>query len=104
MARWRRPGADEILLVFLLLDVIGFICGGLSHGASPRNLPLPSFLTDAFLVWRVSRGGRISRIILIIGSGAVYAATALAVARLWDAAGVAFTLAGMAIIAFQPRV
>lgn len=86
MARWRRPGVDEILLVFLLLDVIGFICSGLSHSASPRNPALPSFLTDAFLVWRVSRGGRISRMILIIGNGAAYAVTALAVARLWDVA------------------
>jgi hypothetical protein len=91
VARWRRPGADEILLVFLLLDVIGLICSGLSHSASPRN-PLPSLLTDLFLVWRVSRGGRISRMILIIGSGGSYAVTALAVARLWDLAAVALVV------------
>ena len=91
MTRWRRPGADEILLVFLLLDAIGFICSGLSHSASPRN-PLPSFLTDLFLAWRVSRGGRISRMILIIGSGGSYAATALTVARRWDVAVVALVL------------
>jgi hypothetical protein len=99
VARWRRPGADEILLVFLLLDAIGFICSGLSHSASPRNSPLPLFLVDAFLVWRVSRGGRISRIILITGSGAVYAVTALAVARLWDAAVVALVIISAAQIA-----
>jgi hypothetical protein len=91
VARWRRPGADEILLVFLLLDAIGFICSGLSHSASPQH-PLPSFLTDLFLTWRVSRGGRISRMILIIGSGAAYAATALAVARRWDVAVVALVI------------
>lgn len=91
MARWRRPGADEILLVFLLLDVIGFICSGLSHSAS-RQPPLSSFLIDLFLVWRVSRGGRISRMILIIGSGAAYVATALTVARLWDVAVVALVI------------
>jgi hypothetical protein len=34
---------------------------------------------------RVSRGGRISRMILIIASGAAYAVTALAVARLCGA-------------------
>jgi hypothetical protein len=78
----------------LLIDVIGFICSGLSHSASPQNPALPTFLTDAFLAWRVSRGGRISRIILIIGSGAVYIGTALAVARLWDVAVVALLIIG----------
>jgi hypothetical protein len=98
VTRWRRPGADEILLVFLLLDVIGFICSGLSHSASPQN-PLPSFLTDLFLAWRVSRGGRISRMILIIGSGGSYAATALAVARRWDVAVVALVIIGAVQVA-----
>ncbi len=67
MARWRRPGANEILLVFLLLDAIGCTCSWLSHSYSSRN-PLWSFLSTAFLAWRVSRGGRISRMILNIGN------------------------------------
>lgn len=83
MARWRRPGVGEILLVFMLLAVIGFIWSWLSHSGSPQN-PLSSILITAFLAWRVSRGGRISRMILIIVSGASYAVAALAVARLWD--------------------
>ena len=80
VARWRRPGVNEILLVFLLLGAIGFICSWLSHSSSPQN-PLWPFLSTAFLAWRVSRGGRISRMILVIGSGVTYAGTALAVAR-----------------------
>jgi hypothetical protein len=84
VARWRRPGADEILLVFMLLATIGFIWSWLSHIYMPPN-PWP-FLSTAFLAWRVSRGGRISRMILIIASGAAYAVAALAVARLWDVA------------------
>ena len=90
MARWRQPGADEILLVFMLLATIGFIWGWLSHIYMPPN-PWP-LLSTAFLAWRVSRGGRISRMILIIASGAACALTALAVARLWDAAVVALVI------------
>jgi hypothetical protein len=82
VARWRRPGANEILLVFLLLDALGCLCSWRSHNYSRQN-PLWPFLSTAFLAWRVSRGGRISRMILIVGSGAAYATTALAVARRW---------------------
>ncbi len=105
MARWRRPGANEILLVFLLLDAIGLSWSWLSHSASPQNL-LPSFLIDAFLAWRVSRGGRVSRMILIIGSGAAYAVTALAVARLWDLASMALVIiwAAQFALLFSPPV
>jgi hypothetical protein len=85
VARWRRPGADEILLVFVLLVVIGSIWSWLSHTASPSNA-LWSIVVAAFLAWRVSRGGRISRMILIIISGVSFAAAALDVARLWDRA------------------
>lgn len=98
MARWRRPGADEILLVFLLLATTGSVLSWLSHSYGQQN-PLGSFLSTAFLTWRVSRGGRISRAILIIVSGASYAAAALAVARLWDVAVVALVLICAAQIA-----
>jgi hypothetical protein len=63
-------------------------------------------LSTAFLVWRVSRGGRISRMILIIGSGANYAATALAVARQWDVAVVVLAIisAAQVTLLFSPPV
>jgi hypothetical protein len=76
----------------MLLAVIGFICSWLAHIASLRSLLL-SLLITAFLAWRVSRGGRISRMILIIVSGASYAVAALAVARLWDLAIMALVIA-----------
>jgi hypothetical protein len=98
VARWRRPGADEILLAFLVLATIGFILSWLSHSYSPQN-PLSSFLITAFLAWRVSRGGRFSRVILIIASGASCAVVALAVARLWDVAVVAVVIICAAQIA-----
>jgi hypothetical protein len=98
VTRWRRPGADEILLVYLLLATIGFICRWLSHSYSSQN-PLWSFLIAAFLAWRVSRGGRVSRMILIIGSGASCAGAALAVARQWDLSVMALVIIGAAQVA-----
>jgi len=98
VAQWRRPGADEILLVFVLLVVIGSIWSWLSHTASPPNA-LWSIAVAAFLAWRVSRGGRISRMILIIISGVSFAAAALDVARLWDRAGLAAAIICAAQIA-----
>ncbi|HXT90950.1 MAG TPA: hypothetical protein VN714_16975 [Trebonia sp.] len=83
MTRWRRPGADEVLLAYLLLAAVGPTLNGLSHSLSWQH-PLSEFLLTAFLTWRVSRGGRISRALLIIGSVLDCAAAVLAVARLWD--------------------
>jgi hypothetical protein len=93
VTRWRRPGADEILLVYLLLATIGFIWSWLSLTCSVgTENPLVTFLVTAFLTWRVSRGGGVSRMILIIVSGASCAVTAFAVARLWDLAIIALVI------------
>jgi len=98
VARWQRPGADEILLVFLLLAAIGFIVTWLSHGYSPREWGPWSLFVTVFLAWRVSRGGRISRVLLLIDSGGSCAAAALSVARMWDVAVVAHVVIGAAQI------
>lgn len=105
MARWRRPGADEILVVFVLLAVIGFISSWLAHNLSPRGLP-SSVLAMAFLIWRVSRGGRIARMILIISTAASCALATLAIARLWDVAVMALviTCAAMTALLVSPPV
>lgn len=87
MARWRRPGVHEILLVFVMLAAVGSVCLRLSHNHDPNN-PLAAFLIDVFLAWRVSRGGRISRMLLILGYGASYTEAVLDVARLWNAGAV----------------
>lgn len=87
MARWRRPGVHEILLVFVLLAAVSSVCLRLSHNHDPNN-PLAAFLIDVFLAWRVSRGGRISRMLLILGYGASYTEAVLDVARLWNAGAV----------------
>jgi hypothetical protein len=98
VTRWRRPGAGEILLVYLLLAAIGFGWNWLSHThSSPATLW--SFLITAFLTWRVSRGGRISRMILVIGSVASCATAVLAVARQWDLSVLALVIIGAAQVA-----
>ena len=96
MARWRRPGAGEILVAYVLFGVLGFIVGQLSHSASLRDMLWP-FPVTAFLAWRVSRGGRVSRVILLLTGEASYAAAVLAVARLWDPA-----IAAMVVICAAP--
>ena len=98
MARWRRPGAGEMLKVFLLLSVVAFILGLVWQPAVPRN-DVVSFPVVVFFVWRVSRGGRISRIILIVASGVSYVAAVLAVARSWDLLIVALAIIYAAQIA-----
>jgi hypothetical protein len=103
VARWRRPGAHEILQVFLLLAAIGSVCSWLSHSQDQNN-PLSSFLVSAFLTWRVSRGGRISRMLLILGSGASYTAAALDVARLWNAGVAVLLIVGAAQVALLVSV
>ena len=83
MARWRQPGALEMLLLFLVLSSVAFLLGLLRRPAL-RQEDLASFLVAVFCVWRVSRGGRISRMILIVVSGLSYVSAVLAVARSWD--------------------
>jgi hypothetical protein len=85
VARWRRPGADEILLAYLLLAAAGWTVSWLSHAYSPRQNPFEAFPGTVFLTWRVSRGGRISRALLVLYSVASLAATVLLVARMRDA-------------------
>jgi hypothetical protein len=82
----------------MLLATIAIIWSWLSRSVGPQN-PLSSFLSTAFLTWRVSRGGRISRMILIISSGASCAVAALAIARLWDLAIMALVIICAALVA-----
>src|SRR5450756_1564948 len=89
LARWRRPGANEILLVLLLLATTGFLLSWVSPCSSPRVYPLSSFSVMGFVLWRVSRVGGISRALLMIGSCTSLAVSALAIARVWDVSVVA---------------
>jgi hypothetical protein len=98
VTRWRRPGANEILLAYLLLAAMGFVLNWLARSVNSPS-PLLSFSITALLVWRVSRGGRFSRMILIIVSCASCAVTAFAVARLWDPPIIALVIICVAQVA-----
>jgi len=95
VARWRQPGVHEILLVFVLLAAIGSVCSWLSHNQHQNN-PQSSFLVDLFLAWRVSRGGSIARMLLILASGASCTVAVLDVARLWNPGAVVQLILGAA--------
>jgi hypothetical protein len=94
--RWRRPGAGEILLAYLLLEAVGETVAWLSHAYTRPQDPPESFLITAFFTWRVSRGGRISRVLLILGSLTSGAAAVLDVARMWNVAVVVLVVIGAA--------
>jgi small multidrug resistance family-3 protein len=82
----------------------------LKEGGSAWLL-VPGALSLALFAWLLTLHGTAAGRIYA-AYGGVYVAVAIAWLwcvdkvrpTLWDAAGVAFTLAGMAIIAFQPRV
>ncbi|AFT89482.1 YnfA family protein [Paraburkholderia phenoliruptrix] len=77
----------------------------------PLWLLLPGALSLALFAWLLTLHGTAAGRVYA-AYGGVYVAVAIAWLwcvdkvrpTLWDAAGVAVTLAGMAIIAFQPRV
>jgi hypothetical protein len=77
MTWWRPPGAGEILWVYFLLAVVAAILVahfGEHADASQQERLLPF---QAFLAWRVSRGGWLSRVLLICISFVFYLACAL---------------------------
>lgn len=94
--RWQRPGVDEILLAYLLLEAVRDSVGWLSHAYTTPPHPVSSFLIAAFLTWRVSRGGRISRVLLILGSLVSGAAAVGDVARMWNVAVLVLVVVGAA--------
>jgi len=77
-----RP--DVLLIAYVLLSAVTFALGlftGPRHAPPTGSQLFESLATDAFFTWRVWRGGRISRMLLIIGSGLSYAIVAFSIAR-----------------------
>jgi hypothetical protein len=69
----RRNEAGVVLLAYFILGVAGLGCAALAHpGLRAHQIPLaqqaPFLLFTAFLTWRVSRGGQISRAFLIVAA------------------------------------
>lgn len=71
MGRIWRSEAGVVLLAYFILRLAAFGCGALAHPGpramqSPLSQQVPWLLLAAFLTWRVWRGGRISRTILVL--------------------------------------
>jgi hypothetical protein len=83
MRRIWRNTAGQILVLYLILDVIAIAVAAISH---PPVLAkdLPAWLAvTVFLAWRVSRGGRISRVALILLGMLSFEGAAFIGTRLW---------------------
>jgi hypothetical protein len=64
---WRNsPG--QLLALYLILGVVALAIAAASHPSLPAQAQPFWFLLAVFLAWRVSRGGRTSRLILILVS------------------------------------
>lgn len=86
MARWRRPGAVEMLLVFALLNVICLIVGMFGHLRGMRDPDLVWCAVALAGACQVALGGRIARMVLIVLSCLSYLAAVLSLARSWGLA------------------
>jgi hypothetical protein len=97
MARTWRSGVAQLLALYLILELIAVMCATVAHPALPQKAEAPWLPVAAFLTWRVSRGGRAARVILIIVSGLSFAGAMHIRASLWSLS----VLALLAIYATQ---
>jgi hypothetical protein len=66
MTRIWRGTPGQLLVLYFILSVIATVVAAVSHPSLPAEDQTAGWLAaTAFLAWRVSRGGRISRIALI---------------------------------------
>lgn len=81
---WRDPRrAGWLMLAYFLLSLVAGSVVHISVGpaSSAQAHDGYDWIVCAFLSWRVTLGGRISRMLLIVGTGLDYAGTAFSVAR-----------------------
>src|SRR5258707_14589394 len=84
MARISRNVPGQLLALYLILDVIALACVAVAHPALPERAQPFSLPVAAFLTWRVWRGGRPSRVILITLSMLSFAGVAFTSASAWN--------------------
>jgi hypothetical protein len=70
--------------LYLILDVIAVACAVVAHPALPQRAQAHWLPLAAFLAWRVSRGGRPSRVILVILGILSFAGDAFIGTRSWS--------------------
>ncbi len=73
MPRTWHSNVAQLLALYLILDAIAVAFSAVAHLALPGSAEAPWLPVAAFLTWRVSRGGRAARVILIIVSGLSFA-------------------------------
>jgi hypothetical protein len=81
MARIWRDSPGQLLTLYLVLGVIAL---AVSHSSPSAKSQLQWFLLAVFLAWRVSRGGWLSRLILILVSMTSFAGAAFTGPRHWN--------------------
>ncbi|HUB38875.1 MAG TPA: hypothetical protein VMA72_08490 [Streptosporangiaceae bacterium] len=81
MARIWRDSPGRLLALYLVLGVIAL---AVSHSSPSAKSQLLWFLLEVFLAWRVWRGGRTSRVVLILVSMISFGGAAFTGPRLWS--------------------
>lgn len=84
MARIWRNSPGQLLALYLVLSVIALVVVADSHPSPPEKAQPFGFLLLVFLAWRVSRGGWISRLILIVLSMYSFAGAAFIATPHWS--------------------
>jgi hypothetical protein len=84
MSRIWRSGPGQLLAWYVVLDVFAAGCAAVAHPALPQRAQAPWLPLAAFLAWRVSRGGRLSRVILIVAGLLSGAEAAFISSRSWS--------------------
>lgn len=80
---WRvRPG--QLLALYVTLGAAAGMLAAVSHLPLPQRAQPLAFPVAAFLAWRVSRGGRVSRVILIIVTTLSFGGAAFMHAPPWN--------------------
>lgn len=102
--RWRSPDARDVLFGYVLLFTVAAVLSGLAH-VGERAGAAEQVLLVAFLVWRVSRRGRIAYGFLVLQAAGSYLAAVLSLARSWQplvAALIVINAAGLVLVASPP--
>lgn len=69
LSTWRgawRGGPGQLLALYVTLDAAAAVLVAVSHLPLPQRAQPLAFPVAALFAWRVSRGGRVSRVILLI--------------------------------------
>jgi hypothetical protein len=84
VARIWRNNPGQLLASYLILGLIAVAVVAVSHPLPSAKAQLLWFPVAVFLAWRVSAGGRASRVILLLVSTYSFASAAFTGTRLWS--------------------